>query len=493
MKFKYIANGLASFPLIFSTSILANTFDYDKKNLLVGDKHTLTWNMPSFNRCVNNSGKNMGTNGSWTVRRNSAGARSSTIICYERNSNIGNKFTATYSVFNKQELINNIDDKIKNVGNVYTWLGAANGSIGYSKQGNSYSFNDTYSDKIGLTLKGYNSAMWVDGLISLYHSTGNKEYAEIAINLVKNYLDSGVSLCTDKDPDNSSCEEPDSGYLDWYSSDSKGLDHWHYEYRAAYGLARVLSSLHDDEQFFGDSRLATIKSFLINDFVKKWEERITGDTVTHMLSRAGLVYLYLYDVTGDVKYKTEATTLANKLKASLDKDDDKNVNGHRIQIISCYLDGRECPNKSDTLKAYNSIDVSHANDTLHFILESYQRGIAFKKSNIDLLISTLKYSILNEEGRYFRSNLYTKDSHPNDRYSNLGALQGVWAKLAEHDRELLFMYVKWLQIETQDNVYEGLKTPIYTDFHRNNSGSISPWTIQIMANLSLAIKNTAPE
>ncbi|MEI4551337.1 hypothetical protein [Pseudoalteromonas spongiae] len=472
----------------------AGSFDYDKKNLLVGDTHTLSWHMPEYEKCLNVSGVDLGTSGRWSVKRNSIGRGSSSINCYKAGSHTPKKYTVMYSVFEKQSLIDSLESKFVQSQNPSSWSGFVTSNltrydveishIGWPEPEPifTYSFGSQYTNPIGITTVGYDYAMWVDGLISLYQSSNSSNYAEYALDMVYQYLRSGVHLKTELDGSGS--------YLDWYSPKASRLDHWHYEWRAAYGMAQVASSLRNDPNFYSDPRLSEIKSFLINDFEKKWRSRINNETVTHMLSRAGLVYLYLHDLTGNSFYKSQASNLASKLNNSL-RQSEKVIDGIRIQNIRCYLDKKDCA--SETLLVEGSIDVSHANDTLHFIIESYKRNVVFNDSSIQLLINTLKHSIYDKDKKYFRSNLYTVSGHPNEIYSNLGNLQGVWAKLAEYDRELLFMYLKWLDVEVAYTIDESLPAPINTPLHRTKSGLLSPWTTQIMGNIALAIKDTASD
>lgn len=107
------------------------------------------------------------------------------------------------------------------------------------------------------SVDGYNHAPAIAGLVGMFQATGNVAYIHDAIAIARTYIDAGKDVNSD-------------GFKDWYSPWIGGYNHGHVEWRAAEGIAILVSVLYSDSRLSAERTEAGsgLVSFLEHDV---WE------------------------------------------------------------------------------------------------------------------------------------------------------------------------------------------------------------------------------
>jgi hypothetical protein len=227
-------------------------------------------------------------------------------------------------------------------------------------------FDSTYSQSEGLKNAGnsdvngmYNEYISCDSLVKMYRATGDKSYIDKACQLSNAYIDAGKDLDGD-------------GYKDWTTTAIKqGMNHDHYEWRAADGVAEVANQIMSDpnlkQQYAGEAQKLT--GFIDKDVWQKWNNKVGRcgainkvPSEEHFIARIGKIALNMYNCTHDPKYKNWLDQNVPKLKNAIEKYGD----------ITGTING-------------GSIDNGHSADTADFISECYKSGLYFNKNDMTML------------------------------------------------------------------------------------------------------------
>ena len=288
----------------------------------------------------------------------------------------------------------------------------------------------------------------IDGLLSLYEATGNKEYVGYAVDLCKKYKSTGIYYDGDE-------------YLDWYSSWYVGLvdppySHHHVEWRAGDGVARTV------EAILTDPNLAEYEQDAIElrDFLEKhvWEKWTGGysssastNSVTHFIGRIGIIALSLYKVTGDSEYLDYINTKGNELRDALV------LGSNGAYTWNCYTDGGSCTGGG-------LIDISHASDTVKFMYEAYEEGLVFDETDMERLRNTIWLNLWNGDSS---NPLFNNIIDGSGGHGLEGKIQAPgWIDLSGGDEELQDLYYTWVQNDGVRGTWY-FDTPVYGELARS--------------------------
>ncbi|MCF2859883.1 hypothetical protein L1286_20575 [Pseudoalteromonas sp. SMS1] len=339
----------------------------------------------------------------------------------------------------------------------------------------------------------YNAWLGIDGLLDLYLASGDTSLAELALQISEKYK----SIGQDKNGD---------GYLDWFSTplfnhNGNMYDHDHYEWRAGAGVARTIAVILDDPELANlHNRANTLLSFAEQHIWRKWYAKYNqfrSLRVTHFIGRVGTIALFLDKHSSDPTLKSQYIHFIQNrgqvLKDSLEHITTNNANAYNIR---CYAPAgsvaQDCA--SNSLPVEGTIDVSHAGDTVSFIVEAYLAGGfgIFDHQDMVRLSNTIKQLIISDLDQRFRSNVCSinacsKNRGPDPYYRNIGAYQSQWAKLAQFDNNLLDIYLYWLSTQSI-NVTPRTTPDILINHAQSLPGGYG--TPNILGNIALAVART---
>ncbi len=263
----------------------------------------------------------------------------------------------------------------------------------------------------------------IDGLLDSYLTTGDRSYLEYALAAGEEFIAN---------------EKPEG----WYSENSESYGHGMAEWRAGAAIGRTISIiLNDDKVLYKltpiiSLRAEKLREKLVTRIWDKWKGVGGLNTnVTHFIGRIGVMGLGLKNTHKLVNpgtpnpYTGELTRLANDLNNSLLA----NINGESQNILCRISNPQNCG------VDYNyTIDVSHAGDTVNFIVEAYLAGVVFDKETIWRLINTVKTVIKHQTELKFNDLVNGQGG-----FGVRGMQQGGWIKLARFDPELRQLYKDW--------------------------------------------------
>ncbi|KZN53099.1 hypothetical protein N474_22140 [Pseudoalteromonas luteoviolacea CPMOR-2] len=339
----------------------------------------------------------------------------------------------------------------------------------------------------------YNAWLGIDGLLDLYLASGDTSLAELALQISEKYK----SIGQDKNGD---------GYLDWFSTplfeyNGKMYDHDHYEWRAGAGVARTVAVVLDDSKLSSlHSRAKSLQAFAEQHIWRKWYAKyrqFSNLKVTHFIGRVGTIALFLNKHSTDQTLKSQYQNfIVNRGQVLKDSLEHITTNGANAYNIRCYAPAggvaQDCASAS--LPVEGTIDVSHAGDTVSFIVETYLAGGfgVFEHQDMLKLSNTVKKLIISDLEQRFRSNVCSIDACSKNRgsdpyYRNIGAYQSQWAKLAQFDKTLLDIYLYWLS--TQNVNVTPRETP-ETLIDQSQSLPGGYGTPNIFGNIALAVSRT---
>ncbi|ESP92569.1 hypothetical protein [Pseudoalteromonas luteoviolacea] len=339
----------------------------------------------------------------------------------------------------------------------------------------------------------YNTWLGIDGLLDLYLASGDSSLAELALQISEKYRSTGQ----DKNAD---------GYLDWFSTplfyhNGNMYDHDHYEWRAGAGVARTIAVILDDPQLSSlHSRAKSLQVFAEQHIWRKWYAKygqFSNLKVTHFIGRVGTIALFLNKHSSDPTLKNQYQSfIKNRGQVLKDSLEHITTNGANAYNIRCYAPAggvaQDCA--SNSLPVGGTIDVSHAGDTVAFIVEAYLAGGfgVFDHQDMMRLSNTVTQLIISDLDQRFRSNVCSIDACSKNRgsdpyYRNIGAYQSQWAKLAQFDKTLLDIYLYWLSTQNI-NVTPRSAPEIFIDHSQSLPGGYS--TPNILGNIALAVART---
>ena len=395
--------------ITYSQPILDMSYSPDV--IYYGEKHTLTWSTTGANECHNRSGTDIGINGTWSPVRNFVGNGNSTVIC--TNPEGSTSVTATYRVLSVTPSIDAISSLTADFDSFYGdhWVSGISADV----------------------VQMYNRWPAMDALVDMYKATGRIDYIQKALAMGYAYKNAGVDIDND-------------GFLDWTSPNiAKGYSHFHYEWRAGAGIAKVLGEV------FSDVNLSSLKleaqellDFTETHVWNKWttipnEPLLHETNVTHFIGRAGMIALGLYKATNKSVYVDYIVKGGWELKNSLEHQPETDSYN-----IICYLSGANCGIANGT------IDTSHAGDTVNFIFESYNEGCVkavipciFNEADKNRLVNTIS-KVLWDQNREFP--LFNDLVNGTGSYGSIayGQNQGGWIKFARFDSDMREMYLRWI-------------------------------------------------
>ncbi len=307
---------------------------------------------------------------------------------------------------------------------------------------------------------GYYRWPATDGLLELYSATSELKYLNTAVEMGVAFIDSG----SDTDSD---------GYLDWHSPYVPHLgykNHWHYEWRAAAGIARTAATIAEraDLNVVYKGELEKMLNYLERHVWEKWAPTgklayisSTDAVTTHFLGRLGSVAIGLHKATGETQYAEYIERKGAELVKSLELRADTNSYN-----ITCTIYTSDC-----NYNPGGTLDVSHANDVINFIVEGYQEGYSFVSSqDIDRLVNTVTRVIWVNDGFA----VYVNGSGGTGGIANNN---GAWAKLSLYDDQLYRKYVDWaLSPALNVSNFEKMKTLgslARVTFERDNKGLLA--------------------
>jgi hypothetical protein len=269
----------------------------------------------------------------------------------------------------------------------------------------------------GVSYDMYRQRYNIEGLISIYKATGDKKYINNALELSEAYQKAGKDMDGD-------------GYLDWKSPTAgQKFNHSHHEWRAAAGISDVIGAIKTDPALAEfNNRADNLANFVDKHVwdkahnVKGRNGKIQDTDNTHFIGRMGSVAVNMYKATGDPKYREYIETKGQQLKDSLKLGSDGTYN---INM---------------TTKGGEFADVSHAGDTINFIVEAAKAGIVFDQTDLQRLAKTVKTKMWNGKG--FSDMINGSSS---SKYSGVGQHQEGWVKLAEFDPDLQSIYLNFVK------------------------------------------------
>lgn len=409
-------------------------FYYSRDNVLIGESVTLLWSSTDATSCTNRWGTEIGTSGCYTTVQNSAGTFNPTFTCSGPGGSIDD--SASYTV----DLHPNVAVLAQEVQNLNPAAWPANINC-------STPINNGTEHVCNVT-EMYNAWIGIDGILDLYLATGDVFLVETALAVGEKYQSIGK-------------DENGDTYLDWFSlrlyrHNRNKYDHNHYEWRAGAGVARIISVILSDARLrYLHPRAKKLMAFAEQHIWTKWYNKsgqFSNLQVTHFIGRVGIIALNLYKHTTNPTLKAQylafiqnrGRVLKNSLVTNM-----KTVDGVRAYNIRCYADGRDCNDRRNSNDG--TIDVSHAGDTVAFVVEAYLAGGfgVFHSTDIDRLANSVLKLIISPTDSKFRSNVCSINactSHPPDNlyYGRIGTVQSEWAKLARFNSQLLDVYLYWL-------------------------------------------------
>ncbi|WP_444997610.1 hypothetical protein [Aliikangiella sp. IMCC44359] len=378
-----------------------------------GDTQTVYWQSTNTISCRNSSGSSITTNGQWSSKVNFLGQGSSTITCF----GAGGEITITEN-YNVAPISDSPVYKAK-----IDYLLTNNMLYSFPKE---HVINGTSFADSGLM---YHRWPVIDGIMDFYSVYNDDNYIQLAIDIATAYIDSGVL---------------NDGYLTWYSSvgSYNNINHDHVEWRAAAAIAKIIFEIYEndlvdsypqDVQFLSD--------FLEEHVWKKWNSVVNSDMktskVTHFIARVGQIALALYQHTKKSVYLNYINYKGLELKNSLEL---VNIPDNQQGTYNLY-----CKTPPADCGITNTIDISHASDTISFMVDMYIAGYIFDLKDMQRLANIIKYKTWNQ-------NITTPQFYDNvngtGNISNIGKYQGGWVKLGQFDDDVLNIYRSWLSSST---------------------------------------------
>lgn len=402
------------------------SFSYSPEKIFIGEYTLGTWSSSYASDCHNSSGTNLSLRDSWEKKPIAVGLNSSTIICTGPGGSATR--TALYNVVNL-------------LGKDYYY----NQLLRLKPE----SFKDNITDSVVLM---YTNMPAIDGLVEMYRATGDKDLIRYALDMSLEYQSRGRYIDND-------------GYLDWVSPYiPQGHSHDHYEWRAAMGVAIVVAAVLTDPVLSSDPLIKAdaenLVDFLETHVWNKWEKsdkyksQLSNINVTHFVGRVGMIALSLYQTTSSEirkqEYKNFIEEKGKQLKLSLELEGD-------AYNIRCYMAPADCGEKK--LPIDGTIDVSHAGDTVNFMITSYEQKFVFDLQDLLRLANAVKYKIWNGETRGYVFNDNVNGKARKD--TNIGKNQGAWVKLSKYDAELKNIYRIWSSFDSNLYPNAGTKVQVY--------------------------------
>lgn len=289
-------------------------------------------------------------------------------------------------------------------------------------------FDSSYSDFSSssyytyVTKVPYSNFPYLSGLATMYETTQDIKYLDLALQLIEN----SFAARTDVDGD---------GYLEWKSwGNLYQFDHDKnpdtnprlsclYTERGIKEISRIARiiknevCLDNDYKYRADAIIQTIKDDIINDPSCYYRFKPGYSTVHHIVSHPASILLNLYLAGEDtVSIKGEnfkiieilnTQTQAMKSTQFSQPENDGTIfwgstscKDLNTEYPACYFVNVSgvppCRDSNNTPWCYPS-DISHANDYVYATLEFYRSGITYNKNDIKLLSDTLVKKVWNQD------------------------------------------------------------------------------------------------
>ena len=304
----------------------------------------------------------------------------------------------------------------------------------------------------------------IDGLTSMWLSTGNEKYLSSAYDLTVSILsDSKVSQSIA-----SSAFQNKDSYRAWISN--KGVKSTTevvlYEGYLFEAVSRMLYEIQErgvDITSFERVSPKEVLDFVETHVWQKWSNRSAkseGNKYTlfmrrrvHMASHWATIALYLRQLTGKKEYGQFVDSFDKALRDNLRKVSN---NGSSLYIWNSSWDRPVLFADVPASKITIIQDVSHANSVVNYIYTAVKLGSGvWAEQDIELLINTLKENVISK-GRPGQFNDNVDGSALTQRQGS-GAFQSAgWVKLSEFDAPLREYYESFYenQLRRADSRYQ---------------------------------------
>lgn len=250
----------------------------------------------------------------------------------------------------------------------------------------------------------YKLAYSLDAHIAMFQATGKLEYLDRSLQLINNMIKNAIpssQLPRSEFKDN---------YLSWanHSNEELGNDGRQYPLYESFCwryVTSLLKVLKGSPEILKDKNYASqylnILSFTESNIFDKWNSRGSGyiyRSNAHMTSHWARISLDLWLITGKSKYQTVFNNFNLSMRSQIKKN--KKMSGAYIwdtQWNSSALIAKMTNMKSQ-IEPIQIQDISHGNAIVGYIIEAYEAGIAFKRSDINALLFTFNKVVWKNQG-----------------------------------------------------------------------------------------------
>lgn len=271
----------------------------------------------------------------------------------------------------------------------------------------------------------------IDGLIDLYIATDDVKYVRLAVDMSIAYARAGAHIDGD-------------GYLDWHSPHVpqwNNINHYHYEWRAAAGIAKTVGLLATREELKGFAgQRNELVAFLETHVWDKWDypghlSHITdfSSESTIFIGRIGVIAIGLHQATGKDRYLDYLNTKGVELVDSLIAQYNPNKDAYNLTLVTDGSDGT-----GDA--GVGTVDTSHAGDAFSFLTQAYFEGYDLSGKLTTGFMHRLTNTVTevmwpDADWSYYVNGTGSGGWPP--------LLNGGFARLAAFDSALQVKYVNW--------------------------------------------------
>jgi len=250
----------------------------------------------------------------------------------------------------------------------------------------------------------YKLAYSLDAHIAMFQATGKTVYLDRALELINNMKNGAIP----------SSQLPHSQfkdkYLAWANHSNEelkddGLEYPLYESFCWRYVTSLLKILKGSPDIINNKKYANqysdILSFTEANIFDKWTSRGAGyiyRSNAHMTSHWARISLDLWLITGKTKYKKIFQDFDISMRSQIQ------VNRKTFGAYTWDTQWNKSTPMARLAKISNSSlpvqiqDISHGNAIVGYIIEAYDAGIDFNKSDIDALIVTFNKVVWKDEG-----------------------------------------------------------------------------------------------
>lgn len=256
---------------------------------------------------------------------------------------------------------------------------------------------------------------YIDGLSSLWQSTGDNSYLDEALSLIKNTMNDAISV--------------GNGYKGWPSADNQEVGLWDsFYWRHVATLLRIMHQSPNLRASGYQSQYEELLNFSEKNIWNRYESNGIGNfyrSRTHMASHWARIGMELYIITGRDKYLEVFENISFKTMPNLPSNLRDQLYSNPKSKSGYAWDSRWGITNGSEIQ-----DTSHGGAIIEFWVLAYENNMYWTKGDIDALIITLNEVIW---PRPLKGNSYNVDG--SGGYAREARLH-EWLVLGRYDSEI---------------------------------------------------------